>query len=201
MALLPSEVLRLKIELGWNALSIGAEPYIAITSLFDGVIVPNLTAGAITTSTTTVTASSPPALTTLTLASVAGFDAGARVVIDVDSAQEVVTVESISGSTISALLSKAHSGVYNLTVEGGESFVREFLARIRDVKAQMATAFGKGTLKQVDEIQFYGIGDNQTLFGALGEQLMWWRDELAAALGVRSMWRYRESGNRALSVY
>lgn len=201
MALLPSEILRAKLETGFNVLTIGAEPYIGISQLWDLVIAPNLSAGAITTSTTQVSAASPPALVTLTLASAVGFAAGARVVIDVDARQEVVSVESLSGSALSALLSKDHGGTYQLTVEGGESIVREYLTRIREVKAQMATAFGTGTLKQVDEIQFYQLANGQTLFGALGDQLMYWRDELASALGIVSLWRQKRGGAQRLSVY
>lgn len=201
MALLQGELTRLKVELGYNALLIGAEPFIGITQLFDLVILPYLSAGAITTSTTTVVASSPPALTAITLTSPTGFAAGARVVIDVDVRQETVTVESLSGSVLSALTSLAHSGVYNLTVEGGESIIREYLRYIRDVKAQMALAFGTGALKAVDEIQWYDVKGAQTLFGNLGDQLMYWRTELASALGIRSMWAYRSAGAGRLSVY
>lgn len=201
MALLDSELDRLRTELGYPLLTSAAEPYVGITSLFTQVIQPYLSAGAITTSATTVVASSPPALTAITLTSPTGFAAGARVVIDVDVRQETVTVESLSGSVLSALTSLAHSGVYNLTVEGGESIIREYLRYIRDVKAQMALAFGTGALKAVDEIQWYDVKGAQTLFGNLGDQLMYWRTELASALGIRSMWAYRSAGAGRLSVY
>lgn len=201
MALLASELDRLRIELGYPVLTQGAEPYVGITSLFTQVIQPYLSGGAITTSSTSVAVNSPAALSSITLASPTGFAAGARVVIDVDSRQETVTVESLSGSVITALTSLAHSGVYSLTVEGGESIIREYLRYIRDVKAQMALAFGQGALKAVDEIQWYDIKGAKTLFGNLGDQLMYWRDELAAALGIRSMWAYRQGGSSRMSVY
>jgi len=60
MALLASELIRLKAELGFNVLSVGAEPYISIVALFDQVIAPFMTAGVVTTSTTSVTAQGSP---------------------------------------------------------------------------------------------------------------------------------------------
>lgn len=201
MALLQSELDRIKAETGWNLLDVGALPYIGVTSLFEQIIGPNLRAGAVTSSSTGVTASpGGAALVALTLASAAGFSAGARVVVDVDDRQETVTLESISGLAASMLLSNAHSGTYPVTVEGGESIVREYLANIRNVKTQMAQAFGAGSLKAVDEVQFYDT-KGRTLFGVLGEQLAFWRDELASALGIASMWRRNGGGSTRLSVY
>lgn len=201
MALLPGEIARLKAEMGFNVLSLGAEPFIGISQLWEIVIVPNLTAGTVTTSSTSVSASVPASLVSLALASITGFVAGARIVIDLDAQQETVTVESVSGSAVSALLAKAHSGTYPVTVEGPESIIREYLARIRDVKDRMARVFGTGALKQVDEVQFYQLVNGQTLFGALGDQLMYWRDELASALGIQSLWQRKRSGAQRLSVY
>jgi len=201
VALLQSELDRIKAETGWNLLDVGALPYIGVTSLFEQIIGPNLRAGAVTTSSTPVSASFPVAsLATLTLASATGFTAGARIVIDVDARQETVTLESISGATIAALLTNAHSGTYPVTVEGGESIVREYLTNIRNVKAKMAQAFGAGSLKAVDEVQFYDT-KGQTLFGVLGEQLKFWRDELASVLGIASMWRRNSGGGSRLAVY
>lgn len=201
MALLQSELDRIKAETGWNLLDVGALPYIGVTSLFEQIIGPNLRAGAVTTSSTAVSASPgthSPAV--LTLASGTGFSAGARIVIDVDDRQETVTLESISGVAASVLLSNAHSGTYPVTVEGGESIIREYLTNIRNVKSQMAQAFGAGSLKAVDEVQFYDT-KGRTLFGVLGEQLAFWRDELASALGIASMWRRNSGGSTRLAVY
>ena len=71
---------------------------------------------------------------------------------------------------------------------------------IRNVKAKMAQAFGAGSLKAVDEVQFYDT-KGQTLFGVLGEQLKFWRDELASVLGIASMWRRNSGGGSRLAVY
>lgn len=207
MALLASEVWRIKGELGYNLLNIGAEPYIGVTSIFDQVIKPFLSSGAVTTSSTAVTAQGAPAPVTLTLASAAGFSQFDRVIIDVDSNQETATVRAISGSQITVLLSGAHSGTYPVTVEGGEAVIREALSRITSVKAQMATVLGEGQLKKVDEVEFYqspaaisaGLGGG--LFAQLGAQLTFWRGELSAYLGVESMWSRKAAAGQRLAVY
>ena len=188
MALLDSEVQRLKAELGYNALSFGAEPYIGTTALFEQIIKPYLLAGAVTTSATTVAASTSPSLVTLTLASATGFDALARVVVDVDDSQEIATVRAISGASISVFLSFAHAGTYPVTVEGGESMVREYLGHCRRVRSLMATSRGTGAPKTVDEIALYQSGGaNRTQVATLAGELEYWRDELAKLLGVRRL--------------
>ena len=199
MALLTSELTRTKAELGFNLLNIGAIPYIGITALFEQVIQPYLSAGALTTSATTVAAASPAAVVTLTLADATGFSLFDRVALDVDGQQEIATVRRVNGSAIDLLLTGAHSGTYPVTVEGGESIVRENLRHIFDVKNAMAGVFGQGALKKVDEIEFYQTPSS--LFGNLGQQLMFWRDELASCLGIESMWRMRGAGAQRMAVY
>jgi hypothetical protein len=202
MALLQSELIRLKAELGFNVLSVGAEPYISIVALFDQVIGPYMTAGATTTSSTIVAAQDSPTPVTLTLASSTGFTEWNRVVVDVDGRQEIATARLVSGAAVTLDLKRAHTGTYPVTVEGGESIVREYLARIASVKDQMASTFGEGQLKKVDEIEFYQSGGGaSTLFGNLGTQLSWWRDELASILGIRSGWQQKRAGGQRLAVY
>ena len=199
MSLSTSEVARLKFELGWNVLTTGAEPYIGITNLFDQIVVPNLPAGAATTSSTAVVAASAPTLVSLTLADPASFAAGERVWVGVDDNLETATVQSISGSVIAVSLMKAHSGTYPVSVDGGEAMVRELLDRIKATKAQLGSVFGTGALKKVDEIEFYNAS-GKTQFGLLGDQLMWWRDELASLLNVPNAWRWKRGGGATVSV-
>ena len=200
MALSTAELTRIKAELGWNVLSTGAEPFIGVAMVFDQVIATYMTAGATTTSATTVAASTTPAPATLTLASATGFATGARIWLDVDDRQESATVQNLSGAAVTVLLTKAHSGTYQVYVDGGEGIVRELLARIRAVKDELAGIFGEGALKQVDEVAFYQTG--MTLFGSTAKALMFWRDELASVLGDVSLNRWRRgSGGGALSVY
>lgn len=199
MALLDSEIRRIKYELGYNVLTVGAEPYIGVHAIFDQVIATYMSSGASTTSTTAVTAATTPTPIALTLASATDFTVGDRVVVDVDERQETATIQSLSGSTITVLLSLTHAGTYPVTVEGGESIVRELLGRIRSVAGEMADTFGEGALKKVDEIEFYQAG-NKTLFGTLGDQLSYWRDELASCLGVQNLRKVRRGGGQMLAL-
>ncbi len=198
MALLDSEVARCKAELGYPLLS-QANPYIGITLLFEQVVQPYIGAGASTTSSTAVVAAGVATPVELTLLSVTGFHAGDRVIIDVDDRQEAATVRLLSGSTITVDLKLVHGGTYPVTVEGGESIVREILGRIRATKNEMGATFGEGALKKVDEVEFYQSGGS--LFSVLGGQLMFWREELASALGIQSIWSRKRAGATRMSVY
>lgn len=200
MALLDSEIARCKYELGYNLLTIAAEPYIGVARVFELVIQPNLLAGAKTTSATAVTAVAAGALAspaTLTLADATGFSAGDRVIIDVDSRQEAATVQSVSGATITVLLSKTHSGTYPVTVERGESVVREILARLRDIADKLGTTILQQTgIKKVDEIEFFG--GMQGVRREMQRMQDYWRNELAAALGVRNLRAYNSGSEIAV---
>lgn len=198
MALLTSEVLRLKAELGYNVLGVGAEPYVGILAIFNQVIQQYLTAGATTTSATAVTASTSPALVTLSLADPTGFAVGASVVLDVDSRQETATVQSLTGSTITVLLMKDHGGTYPVTVDGGETIVREALQRIRAVKEAMGQAATTAGLKRAEDIEWYqSRKGGSSLFDELNGQLNYWRNELAAAVGIENRWDARSSGSQS----
>ena len=161
MSLLPSEIARLKYELGFNVMSVGAEPYIGVAALFEQVIQPYLSAGAVTTSATAVVAATTPTLATLTLASATGVAEGAAVIIDVDSLQERATVRSLSGASMGVLVSKAHSGTYPVTVEGPESIIRALLRKLQALSGLGAEgiideALDTAGVKKVDEIEFFG---------------------------------------------
>jgi N-formylglutamate amidohydrolase len=200
VALLASELERIKAELGYNVLTIGALPYVGHSQLFDSVVQPYLSAGASTTSSTSVTAASSATPVALTLASATGFSAGARVVVDVDDRQEVVTAQSLSGSTLTVLLTLAHSGTYPITVEGGETIVREILKRLRLIHAAIDDASSTAGIKQVDEIHFFGDAlSSQTVI--LEKQLEMARDRLAAALGVPNLWRVRQGTSQSIALY
>lgn len=202
MALLDSEIARCKYELGYNLLTIGAEPYIGVARVFELVIQPNLLAGATTTSATVVTAVAAGALAspvTLTLASATGFSSGDRVIIDVDDRQEAATVQNVAGSTITVLLSKAHTGTYPVTVERGESIVREILGRLRDIANKLGTNVVQQVgIKKVDEIEFFG-GNMYSIRREMQRMQDYWRNELASALGVRNL-RTSNAGSE-IAVY
>ncbi len=200
MALSQSELQRIKAELGWNVLSVGAEPFVGVAMVFDQVIATYLLAGAETTSVTTVPESTEPHSRAIVLASATGFAAGTRIWVDVGDRAESAIVQSLVTTTATVVLSKPHSGTYPVYVDGGEAIVRDLLGRIADVKKELAGTFGEGALKKVDEVEFYQTG--LTLFGSIAKVLMFWRDELASVLGDVSLnkWR-RRSGGGSMSVY
>lgn len=204
MALSTSEVQRIRKALGYNVLSAGAEPYITYVAVFDRVVQAYLSGGAATTSSTTVAAASTPTVVALALASATGITAGDRVVIDVDSLQEVATIRSITGSAISVALTLAHTGTYPVVVEGGETMVRELLRKIAVVDTQLDAAVSTAGLKRAEDIEWYqsssGFGGSAQL-GALYAQRDTLRDELAMLLGVPNLWRVRRGSGSSIAVY
>ena len=200
MALLDSEIKRIKAELGYPVENNLAEPYISIVAVFEQVVQEFTDGGAVTSSSTAVVAAATPTPVTIVLAGATGFTLMDRVVIDVDSRQETATLQNITGTSATLLLKKAHTGTYPVTVEGGESIVRELMQRIAAVKEELLQNYGAGALKAVDEISFYGTGDS-TNFSILSDNLRYWRNELAGILGVDNMWEIRNGYNSALSVY
>lgn len=188
MALLDSEIARIKWHLGFNVLSVGAEPYVGYASLFDQVIQPYVVAGAKTTCTTTVTAASTPTPVTLTLASATGFTAGAVCIVDVDSRQERATIQHVSGSTITLILSSAHSGTYPVAVEGPESIVRDVLSKCDAAWSAYSEAIANGGLKQLGqgEIEWFPEGGGNGALSSARATLSSWRSELGSLLGIRA---------------
>jgi hypothetical protein len=201
VSLSASELARIRAELGYNVLTVGAEPYISYHALFDVVIQPYLQAGTATTSATAVTAATSPTPVTLTLTSATGFSAGVRVVIDVDARQEVATIQSLSGTSMVVHLSKAHSGTYPVTVEGGETIVRGILRqldRLTGVGGQLESSATTSGIKKVDEIEFFGESSEDKTAG-IQSLISYWRDELASALGVVNLRDLR--GGQLAEVY
>jgi len=201
MALLDSEIARCKAELGYNLLSSGAAPWVDVVAIFEQVIQPNLSGGAKTTSATAVDAATEATPVAITLADATGFNEGDRMVLDVDERQEMATIQSLVSAVATVLLRGVHSGTYPVTVEGPETIVREILKSIRETKAKLETAYGSGALKKVDEIEFYQAAGDASYFGILGQNLAWWREQLAAALGIQSLWARKRAGAQTLSVY
>ena len=184
MALLDSELNRIRYELGYPLLTTGAEPWIGIASAFDNVIQPYLRAGATTTSATAVTAASTATPVTITLTSGTGFNTGDTVVIDVDARQEIATAQLVSGASLTVLLTKAHTGTYPVTVQGGETIIRDILKKLVNCADKLESAATKAGIKRVDEIEFFGDSRLDTVFVGLKSQREYWRDELAQALGI-----------------
>jgi hypothetical protein len=231
LALLDSELQRIRYELGYNVLSVGAEPYISYVAVFDMVVQRYLNAGAKTSS---LTYCAPPAdpstpeLHTIVLADATGFEEGQRIWLDAGARQECVDLVSLSGTNAKFFGLKTHgesAGTlkYSVTVEGGEAIIREILAEIGAVRAQLGLAgaanasssaailASSGGLKRVDEIEFYAasgssvFGGNNPEGGAqfanLKAQLNHWVEELSMALGVPNLRKRRAGSGSNLSVY
>lgn len=201
MALLDSEIDRIRFELGYNVMGVEAEPYVTYYGSLDRVIKLYLNSGATTTSTTTVAAATTPTQRTLTLASATGFAAGATVYIDVLPNQERATIQSMTGSDIVVFLQKAHAGSYPITVDGGEAIIREKLAQLYAIDDKISSALNTAGLKRVDDIEFYG-GTKATSQAVMLSQLRdMRRDELASALGVVNWHSYGKRQGQCFSVY
>ena len=193
MALLASEILRAKVELGYNVLAIGAEPYIGTSQLFEQVIAQYMTAGPSSTSTTVCAQMLGPTIQQITLASVVNFNVGDKVAVDVDARYEQARIEQIAGNVLTLQLYQAHSDATNgssyfVSVEGGEFVVREVLREIAAVKASISKSRVQAGLQQADEIHWYpgksGVGG--PIDGLMG-LLAYWRGELAHTLGVMNL--------------
>jgi hypothetical protein len=186
VALLVSEIQAIKAELGISQLNIGAEPYVGITSYMEQIVLPNLSTGALTSSSTAVTATVPAVATpvALTLASPTGVSVMDRLIIDVDDAQEEATVQSLAGTVATVRLAKAHSGTYPVSVEGGESLVRRYLNRCRRVAVLIDRFGSRAGLRKVDEVEFFGgsAGDNRSGFRTLSDMQGHFRRELCSLL-------------------
>jgi hypothetical protein len=203
VALNTSEIQRVKAELGFNQLNIGAEPYVGVTRYFEQIVLPNLNAGALTTSSTSVGAATAPTPVTLTLASSTGFSLLDRVVVDVDDRQESATVQAVSGATITMLLKGAHSGSYPVTVEGGESMVREYLARCRKVADLIGRYGSRAGVKSVDQndVEFFGGRNEKDGLHTLGDLQERVRSELCSLLfGVGNIRNFGRAGG-SIAMY
>lgn len=201
MAFTTQELQRVQRELGYHLLTAGAMPYVGFTQLFSQIINQNIAAEVTTTATlaTAIAESSSPTPQALTLASAVGFAAGDRVVVDVDTRAETVTIQSLSGAVATVQLSKAHSGTVPVSLEGPITMARDCLRKIDDVKGEMAKTYGEGALKKVDEIEFHPQRE-KGMFALLSGQLMYWRNELAAVLGAPNGWAMRGAGSGSCSM-
>ena len=169
------EMARIKAEIFDNVLSIGAVPWIDVRAIYD-VIQANVSSSSVapTTSATAVSAAGP---TTLTLASVTGLSSGSRVVLDVDTSREVVTVRAVSGSTVSVVCAKTHSGTYPVEVESALTIVRGILADLEAIDQQERITIPQAGVKRVDEIEFFGRAE-----GSVRDMLTTHRNSLRARL-------------------
>jgi hypothetical protein len=173
------ELYRIRAELGANVLANTAEPLLGISPLW-AVIRDNITSSSVsaTTSATTVSAVGP---TTLTLASAAGYVAGQSIQIDCDAERETVTIRAVSGSDVSVVCRKTHSGTYPVEVESALTIVRGLLSDLRRLEqGDVLAAYEALGLKRVDEVEFQD-GDRVGFFARAQQRL---RAALATRCGV-----------------
>lgn len=208
MGLTTAEVVRVKSELGYNVLTTASQPYVGgYLFMFEQVIQPYIDSGVEATSTTSVAASTTPTPATLDLDDASEIVAGDTVIIDIDSRQERVTVQSKSGNAITCLLSKEHSGTYPVAVESGVTIVRGILSELSKLATTISSLRTRAGIKKAgEEVEFFGGGatlasqgiDPITQVLQLREQ---WRDELSNALGVPRLNGPGSAGGSELSLY
>jgi hypothetical protein len=125
----------------------------------------------------------------LTLASVAGLSSGSRVVLDVDTSREVVTVRAVTGSTVSVVCAKTHAGTYPVEVESALTIVRGILADLEAIDQQERVAIPQAGVKRVDEIEFFGRAEGGSAQASLTQHRNALRARLASATGLTGILR------------
>lgn len=156
-----AEIEAVRFHLDYGNISVGGYPYTpdGYFELFTNVVAEYLTTGAETTAATAVTADT---IVTVTPASMTGITANSRLVIDVDTDQEIVVVKSVTPTTFTARFAKAHTGTYPVAVDSGVQRLRRLLALAEAAYAALTsedTGAAAG-VKKVDEIEFFGGAKN-----------------------------------------
>jgi hypothetical protein len=210
-----SDLQRIKHELQFSQLTVGAEPYIGVTRYFEQIVQSFINSGVITSSATVVPASPTfPTAVSLTLASPSG---GAQppgtlavldhVIVDVDAAQEFATVMSVQSNSITVQLSKAHGagGAYPIEQEGGEALVRIHLNYLRKIADRIQRFGARAGIKKADEVEFFGGSHGRSSedsgFKTLGQMQQHFRRELCMLLfGVGSIQQF-QGGGGSFSIY
>ncbi|HEX5076797.1 MAG TPA: hypothetical protein VFW03_26555 [Gemmatimonadaceae bacterium] len=137
MAVTDDEIESLRFHLGFGNLSEDG-PYTAdgFRAVFYQVVQPNLTAGAETTASTAASVG----LSTVTVVSLTGIVARARLVVDVGDAEEIVVVRSVGVLSFSAVFAAAHAANFPVAVMGGEARLRMLLGRADSAWQSMQAA-------------------------------------------------------------
>lgn len=217
MALTNADILRLKAELFYNVVGIGAEAYSSLdgyVALFDRAVQPYLIDYGTTSSTVVAVGAG---VTTLTLAAnptVPGnnvqplaFAAGTNVVVDLGPNAEKSTILAISGLIVTLTLSLAHGGyTYPVLVQGGEQLIRDIFTQIDTINSEMRTIAPKTAgIEQVDEVKLYASGhgrrNSKSKFDELVFQRHTARRDLAALLGVPYLFDVRGGQSQSFEVY
>lgn len=177
------ELARIKSEVFDNLLGLGAIPYFDVRTLYP-VIRDNVESSDVV-ATTSSTAVTSTGAVTLTLASATGYAAGQRIVLDVDDARETVTIRSVSGSTVSVVCRKLHSGTYPVEVESALTLVRGLLSDLITLEQIERGAFETAGVKSVDgEVEFFGASEGGSKLAQVNATRDRLRAKLASALNL-----------------
>jgi len=190
------ELARIRAEVGDHVLATDAEPYFGSQHVYS-VIRDNVTssATAATTSSTTVSAAGP---TTISVASATGLVAGYKIQLDCDGQRETCTIRNVSGTTLSIICKKAHSGTYPVEIESPLTIVRGILYDLASLEQNEAIgAVGSAGLKQVDEVVFKDGEDVSIAVERVRQTL---RKKLAQLTGLNHLLRL-SSGGDSYEVY
>lgn len=161
-ALTRNEVESLRFLLGYGNIGIDASPYTpdGWWSMFDAIVVPYLTSGPETSSTTAILGGQPNTVTPLSMDGIVVYE---KLVVDVGPALEKVVVQSVTPTTFTGFFTQSHPDTgYPIAVQSGVTRARELLS---EAERLVAAAVGAGItqsagLKQLGrgEIEWFEAG-------------------------------------------
>lgn len=201
MAISDIEVESVRFHLGYGNIGLDASPYTSdgYLTLIRDVLIPNLSTGAETTTSTSVTAGTTASVTPAAMTDIV---VNARIVVDVGPDVEIVTVRSVTLTTFSASFARAHTGTYPLALLSGQSRLRLLLGQADAAWQAMQDPSVGATagLKQVDK------GDVEWFqgFQVLEDRLAHYRAIVSQIASLLRLCPAEDScggGSQILSVY
>lgn len=180
------ELQRLRYELGFNVVGIGAEPYIdhaQIPSTIQSYLFSDVQAVAYS-----ATAVTTPGSVDLHLDCVTGISQGTPVVIDCDDSFERVTVKKVNAleSLITVNCKRLHGTPFPVEIESGLSMVRVKLWTLASLEGRILDAADAAGLKSVDEVVFQDAKATSVLATLLRQQQVH-RRELASLVNLNDV--------------
>jgi hypothetical protein len=184
MAITDSEIERLRFFLGWGNLDVAAYPYTpdGFYEVFYGVVAPNLTTGAESTVAVSIAAAG---IVVVTPASMTDIVPWTRLVVDVGSDEETVTVRATTATTFTARFERAHTAPFPIAVDSGTTRLRSLLAKAEATLAEktgtkISSAAGLKMVGQ-GEVEWFGV---TSALMATDAQLLSIRRELSSLVRV-----------------
>jgi hypothetical protein len=184
MAITDSEIERLRFFLGWGNLDVAAYPYTpdGFFEAFYDIVAPNLTTGAESTVAVSIAAAG---IVTVTPAAMTDIVPWTRLVVDVGSDEETVTVRATTATTFTARFEKAHAASFPIAVDSGTTRLRSLLAKAEATLAEktgtkISSAAGLKMVGQ-GEVEWFGV---TSALMATDAQLLSIRRELSSLVRV-----------------